>query len=108
SHRVLHVRWNIQEASDRVTFEVLQIRRFAKADLQGALQHGNPGVRSVRVKIMESRGNEGRVSKRLAWLLASSFKYRPFGSRRIDFLPNNRFRVPGLWRFGWFGCRSCT
>src|SRR5215831_4886307 len=80
SHRVLHVRWNIQEASDRVTFEVLQIRRFAKADLQGALQHGNPGVRSVRVKIMESRGNEGRVSKRLAWLLASSFKYRPFGS----------------------------
>jgi len=88
-HGVLHARWNVEEASYRVGFEVLQVECFAEADPQHALNHCNPRVAAVGVKIMKSRGNESRVGERFAWYVAPPFKHRPFGPIAIDFLPGN-------------------
>ena len=43
-HGVLYVGWNEQEASNGIRLEVLKVERFAEADLQYALNNGNPGV----------------------------------------------------------------
>jgi len=43
-HGVLYVRWNEQEATNGVRLEVLKVERFAKADLQHALNNRDPGV----------------------------------------------------------------
>jgi len=88
-HGVLHTRWNVEEAPDRVGFEVSQVECFAEADLQHALNHCNPRVAAVRVKITESRGNESGVGERFTWYVGSPFKHRPFGPIGIGFLPAN-------------------
>jgi hypothetical protein len=76
-HGVLYVRWNEQEATNGVRLEVLKIERFAKADLQYALHNRDPGVRGMRVKVMESRRNESRVCERFACHIAPAFEHRP-------------------------------
>ena len=88
-HGVLHTRANVQEASDRVRFEVIHVECFPEADLQHALNHCNPRVAAVRVKIMKSRGKESGVGERFAWYVGPPFKHCSFGSIAIGFSPSN-------------------
>lgn len=105
-HGVLYIGRNEQEAADGIGLEVLEVERFAKADLQYTLNNRNPGVAGMRVKVMEPRRDESGVCECFAGHIASPFQHRPFRPIRIDFLPHNCFRVPGLRCFSRFGGRS--
>ena len=43
-HGVFYVGWNEQETANAIGLEVLEIKRFAEAHLQYALNDRNPGI----------------------------------------------------------------